>query len=554
MEENAKLEGMGVPIVLEFVVGERGVKGDRGERGEQGERGLQGIQGEKGDVGPQGPQGEQGERGERGERGEQGENGKTPVKGVDYYTENEKKEFSDALNQRFEKEKAERNVLYQQAEAERNVLYQQAEENRGSQFAEAEAGRDAVVESKVEDITRLQEDVESVKGLAEDVEKIKDSLSWYGIEFDTTISSPNCTRIGNLNLHRTLPVQSQMKGCLLNDNGEVVRYLDENDWTSEVRDGTEGQVMVEIPAYYRKFETEGNKRRVMMSTFPIAGFHLVPKVYVSAYLATVNRTTKQLASVVNLTPEYRGGAYDSELEDSDTTNIGYPTLVSFRVARSYARNRKPSSSEWNMFTYDIKKNIAWLFTVEYATLNSEKSVRQQLTVEGFRQGGLGRSNVSVQGNIFQNGVTDFLGNRTGSFVSGSKVACRYRGLEFIQYFNWMDGIKGYYDATSNVVYMKMWSAPSEYSNTEGYDRMVSGVAGEGYVSEIVFGKNGDLVASKLGGSSSTFFCDKVTANHHERVDLYNGGTICDTNGLFAMGFGGFYSIDKLRTRLCFIPE
>lgn len=121
MEENAKLEGGGMPIVLEFVVGERGVKGD---------------------IGPAGPAGPQGEKGEKGEIG------KTPVKGVDYYTENEKQDFSNALNQQFEQEKA-----------ERNVLYQQAEENRDSQFAEAEAGRDAMVEGKVGDITRLQGEV-----------------------------------------------------------------------------------------------------------------------------------------------------------------------------------------------------------------------------------------------------------------------------------------------------------------------------------------------------------------------------------------------------------
>lgn len=47
----------------------------------------------------------------------------------------------------------------------------------------------------------------------------------YGIEFDTAVSSPACTRIGNLSLHKSLPIHNRMKGCLLNDDGEVVEYL-----------------------------------------------------------------------------------------------------------------------------------------------------------------------------------------------------------------------------------------------------------------------------------------------------------------------------------------
>ena len=88
---------------------------------------------------------------------------------------------------------------------------------------------------------------------------------YYGIEFDTSVSLPDCTRIGDMNMHRTLPVHSKMRGCLLDDDGNVVKYLNPNDWREEVRDGSKGQVMVEIPAHYRKFETEGTKRRVKLS-------------------------------------------------------------------------------------------------------------------------------------------------------------------------------------------------------------------------------------------------------------------------------------------------
>ena len=74
-----------------------------------------------------------------------------------------------------------------------------------------------------------------------------EDLVMYGIERDKTVSSPDCTRIGNPNLHRTLPVHSLMRGCLLNDDGSVNKYLDASTWESETRDGSQGQVMVEVP-------------------------------------------------------------------------------------------------------------------------------------------------------------------------------------------------------------------------------------------------------------------------------------------------------------------
>ena len=54
----------------------------------------------------------------------------------------------------------------------------------------------------------------------------------YGIEWDITNPSPKCTRIGNLELHRLLPIQSAMKGCLLRDDGTIAEYLPKDDWSN----------------------------------------------------------------------------------------------------------------------------------------------------------------------------------------------------------------------------------------------------------------------------------------------------------------------------------
>lgn len=246
----------------------------------------------------------------------------------------------------------------------------------------------------------------------------------YGIERDKTVNSSLCTRVGNLPLHRSLPIHNRMRGCLLNDDGEVAEYLDPKDWTGQHRDGSHGQVMVEIPLHYRRFITDGNKQRVMLSEFPLPGYHQVPKCYVSAYEATVQRSTTMLASVANDTADYRGGNNNATLDGTAKNQLGVPaTAISRTNFRNYARKRKPGSSEWNCMTYDVQKTLYWLFVVEYANLNTQAAYNAEPTAEGYKQGGLGAGVTDLNGakwNAFNGyypfvpcGYTDSLGNGTG---------------------------------------------------------------------------------------------------------------------------------------------
>ena len=74
-----------------------------GKQGPQGETGPQGPQGLQGEVGPQGPQGIQGLQGEKGDtgatgvQGPAGADGYTPLKGTDYFTEEDKTELVNAV-------------------------------------------------------------------------------------------------------------------------------------------------------------------------------------------------------------------------------------------------------------------------------------------------------------------------------------------------------------------------------------------------------------------------------------------------------------------------
>lgn len=58
---------------------------------------------------------------------------------------------------------------------------------------------------------------------------INDYQFAYGVEWESSQPSPALKRIGNLELHRTLPIQSAFRGCIAKDSS-IQYYLNENDW------------------------------------------------------------------------------------------------------------------------------------------------------------------------------------------------------------------------------------------------------------------------------------------------------------------------------------
>ena len=76
--------------------GDKGDIGPEGPKGADGAQGIQGPKGDKGDPGEVGPQGPIGPQGEPGPEGPAGADGYTPIKGIDYFTEDEKNEIIEA--------------------------------------------------------------------------------------------------------------------------------------------------------------------------------------------------------------------------------------------------------------------------------------------------------------------------------------------------------------------------------------------------------------------------------------------------------------------------
>lgn len=62
---------------------------------------------------------------------------------------------------------------------------------------------------------------------------VLDMLS-YGVKWNPNVSDPALTRVGNPALHRSLPIQSGMRGCIYNPTEKkVVCWLNPNDWSND---------------------------------------------------------------------------------------------------------------------------------------------------------------------------------------------------------------------------------------------------------------------------------------------------------------------------------
>lgn len=403
----------------------------------------------------------------------------------------------------------------------------------------------------------------------------------YGVEWDSTVADPTLTRIGNPLLHKSLPVQSQYKGCVAN-GAKVNYYLDPNDWskkadgTPSVLDGTDGTVRVHIPKFYGKSGVEGNKRWVRISTVKCDDTWVeIPEMLLDAYRSTVNQTGNKAVSVVNTTAQFRGGgnrtANDTYLDtDAFRSDLGKPrTNISRANMRTYAAN---AGSE--MLCYEYYKWIFyWAWVIEYATFNSQATYNAELTADGYHQGGLGPGITDWNNNangwsgyngtypITPCGYCNDIGNFTGikelvipeTVVDESTTVPtktfkvpRWRGFDnpFGDIWTNLDGIILERTAANQPSSVYTTSNPSAFGddNTAKGKMTVAGkeIASDGYTKDFDLGSKGEIIPSVVGGSATTYMCDYHWCNAAStslRTLLVGGNA---TNGGSA-GLGLFYS-------------
>lgn len=380
-----------------------------------------------------------------------------------------------------------------------------------------------------------------------------EEFDWYGVSWSETSSNPDCIRIGNMDMHRTLPIQSMMKGYLyFKDGNPSYRMLKLNDsWTKCENYSAGGwrdadtllednniNVMIKIPEFWWIDDyiesTETHNLKICPHAKP--GWYHHKEAYVSAYEGYI---------------------------DGDYYRSSKNKIPSVNFTRSAVRPKARANglgNSWNIYTYNEHRAICHLFLIEYATRNSQKAVNTALTVEGFRQGGLGSGCTTgiatINGNqtwsFIPTGSSDSLGSGSGEVTvtiqqtdsSGSNTTTttrkcnRYRGIEnpFGHVWKHTDDVISAYISGYGARFWYKCDSPDHFGDSISndnpyYKNIAANAVVIGYKTKIVTTSTCDFFALSCdNGSETTYWCDYNWDNTDDSLHCLLIGGDSDNSG------------------------
>lgn len=406
-----------------------------------------------------------------------------------------------------------------------------------------------------------------------------DAPDWYGVQWSETSSNPDCSRIGNMDMHRSLPIQSMMKPFAFQQQRKykdqyvplqedfVHSYYNYDTNASGEQVSSVNNIMIRIPEFWYTDDYSPDTKIHRLKICPHAkpGWNHHREAFVSAYeLCETSLNSGKVCSTKNLIPL-----------------VGRTRTILRNAARSIGFE---GESKWNIYTYEEHRAICHLFLVEYATRNSQKAVNTSLTLEGFRQGGLGSGcttgTATINGaqtwSFIPTGSSDSLGSGSGEVTvtiqqtdsSGANTTTitrkcnRYRGIEnpFGHVWKHTDDVISVYDEGSRTWYKSM--KPDQFSTNKNasYKPLCnSTMVSAGFKTEIKATPTCDFFAMSVsGGSENTYWCDYNWDNTDttEHCLLIGGYSVSvGRAGLFLLDSYSSvsYSAAHVGSRLTYLP-
>lgn len=362
-----------------------------------------------------------------------------------------------------------------------------------------------------------------------------------GLEWNQ--SSDTYARLGSLAGKATgaspgnyyLPVQSKMRGCVLNDAGKVVYYLNADNWDStagntaaSVLTGSDGQVMVEIPKFYYKYDTSVNVHRWYISLYQLKGYTVHP-----AFIKdNMEVNYRYIGAYEGVLYDVSGSAYtdgnSSQVKDFTATTGDKLSSVSGKLAvtngtranfRTIAKNRGAS---WRQLDYDLVHAVELLMLVEYGTFY----------LQNIAEVGPGISNVTdwaAYNNYYPiaqtgngNAIGSVSGDNAGATASTTEAIkySKYRGIEnfYGHVWKWVDGI----NVNSNKVYVTNVSSSWADDTSTGYiDTGITLASSNGWQTALAYSSR-LMLPTAIGGASTTHITDYYYQNSGWRVAVFGG--------------------------------
>lgn len=351
----------------------------------------------------------------------------------------------------------------------------------------------------------------------------------YGLNWDET--NDTYTRTGDASSWATpsdftdnKTVQAEMKRCVLNTNGSVNYFLYPTDSTlkadgvtASVLDGTDGNVMVQIPKFYYKYNyntTTGVVHEHTISLSPFTGGTVHPAFVQNGVEKDYRYYPAYQGSVVGGKLVSISGAY----VDCDYTRDQF---------RTYA---EANGAGWHVTDWLLYEAVVLLMVTEYGTMNMQSALgegRVRLSggtwVDGSYYGIHGNSN--SDGNFSNNNT--YIGDADDAAADLSYMT--YRGCENVwgNVYLFLDGI----NINEHMVYLN--DNPATFADDTVTNYTDIGVimgSANGYVVKLANSSKGFFPTDVTGGTDSTGTTDYYTQSTGWRIAYAGGHAI---SGLFA---------------------
>ena len=335
-------------------------------------------------------------------------------------------------------------------------------------------------------------------------------------------------------------IHQNMKRCVLNADGTINYFLNPADSTEKldgsasVLDGTDGNVMVQIPKFYFKY-VNGTTHNWDISDVPLAGYQLHPAFFKNGEIVDYRYIGAYDACFLDDTDStYKSGTNLDDMTSSiDTSNdllasvSGiYPLVgVTRAEARSLASN---VGTGWRQVDFWLISAIQMLYLVEYGTFNSQSVLGNGNTGATYPASSANQTDSphSIAGK------SNSLGNASTDATSGASSATRdtafmsYRGIEnfYGNSQNWVDG----YNILSRDNFVSNNDAHFADDTSTNYIQIgTTNPTANGFVRNIQDIAGAFIPSSSTGGSSSTY----ITDNYNQTT----GNCVADFGGLATSG-------------------
>ena len=306
----------------------------------------------------------------------------------------------------------------------------------------------------------------------------------YGVNWNPTTDTYERTGIAAgvaLSTSYAGVIQTKMKRCVLNADGTVKYYLSATDSTKKadgstaIIDGTDGNVMVEIPKFWYKYENVGGVHKWSISDAAQTGYEVHP-----AFIrGGVEKSFRYYCA-------YQGYTLSTKLiSGSGRVPTASKTRATFRTEAA------ANGTGWSQIDWNLLIAVQLLYLVEYANFNTQAMLGQGITSGGVYTAVTGSSNS--------------LGNASSPSTNTSTQFMSYRGIEnwYGQIYEFIDGV----NVDVNVYYVNNNPATfaddvftGDYVNTG-----ITSAKANGYVKDLIASWQGFVVSRTSGGSGSTTF-------------------------------------------------